>query len=238
MLNHDTQLLTDSPSKKSLHGACAEVCRHFGFQYFLFISKIPSDIQPRLIIIQGTHEGASVCQEHRGVLRISTQENISSTEIDNLLSHFATNHKQQLMHILRSKQVNIPLVNSLSFPVIGNNDDLGLLILATSIDFCRSNTTTAQLSYAQEFAHNIHQAIICLVQNDHPIDFQKLTKRELECLHWAAVGKTNWEIGKILGVSKRTVVFHLQNSTKKLQTSNRYHTIARAVSLGLVNRQS
>lgn len=239
MLNHNTQWLTSPPNKKSLHEACAGVCRRFGFQYFLFVSNIPDDIQPRLIIIQGTHEdGSTVCHAHRGVLRISTQANTSSTEIDNLLRHFTRNHKQQLMNVLLSKQVNIPLVNSMGFPVFGESGDIGLLILAASIDYCRSSTTAIPASYAQEFAHSIHQAIIRLVENDPSTDTQQLTKREVECLHWAAGGKTNWEIGKILGVSKRTVVFHLQNSSKKLQTSNRYHTVARAVSLGLINRQS
>jgi len=238
MLNHDTLLLTNSPSKQSLHQACANVCRRFGFQYFLFISKIPNKPRPRLIIIQGTNrDGSTIRHERSGVMRISTHSNISSIEVGNLLNHFASDHKQQLMNVLLSNQVDIPLVNSISFPVLGKNGDIGLLILAASIGSSRSSTTTAQLSYAQEFAHNIHQTIISLVQNDVSTNIQKLTKRELECLHWVAIGKTNWEIGEILGVSKRTVIFHLQNSKKKLQTSNRYHTVARAVSLGLINRQ-
>lgn len=239
MLNHDTLLLTDSPSKQSLHIACAGVCRRFGFQHFLFISKIPKPPQPRLVIIQGVSQNNStVCYERRGLMRVSARADISNTEVDNLLSHFASDHKQQLIKVLQSNQINIPLINSMSFPVFGKSRDVGLLILGGAGDSCRSNTTTAQLSYTQEFAHSLHQAVIRLVRDDNATkETQKLTKRELECLHWAALGKTNWEIGEILSISKRTVVFHLQNSTKKLQTSNRYHTVARAVSLGLVDRQ-
>jgi len=36
-----------------------------------------------------------------------------------------------------------------------------------------------------------------------------LTARELECMHWAAMGKTSWEIGSIIGLTERTINFHL-----------------------------
>ncbi|WP_447973005.1 LuxR family transcriptional regulator [Nitrospira sp. Kam-Ns4a] len=38
-----------------------------------------------------------------------------------------------------------------------------------------------------------------------------LTKREREVLEWMKEGKTNWEIGRILGISERTVRFHVGN---------------------------
>lgn len=52
-----------------------------------------------------------------------------------------------------------------------------------------------------------------------------LTKREFECLQWAALGKSAWDIGKILGVSRRTAAFHLDNARHKLGV----RTIAQAV---------
>lgn len=69
-----------------------------------------------------------------------------------------------------------------------------------------------------------------------PIDLNKtgLTDREKECLFWAAEGKTSWETAKILQISKRTIIFHLQNATRKLNAVNRQNAIARAVVLGLV----
>lgn len=62
-----------------------------------------------------------------------------------------------------------------------------------------------------------------------------LTQRELECLHWAAGGKTSWEIGRLIGVSERTVVFHLQNAARKFGVTARQQAIARAIALGLIN---
>ena len=62
-----------------------------------------------------------------------------------------------------------------------------------------------------------------------------LTARELECLHWAAEGKTSWEIGRVLGVSERTVVFHLQNAAHKFGVNGRQPAVARAIALGLID---
>ncbi|MCW8126108.1 autoinducer binding domain-containing protein [Microbulbifer halophilus] len=61
-----------------------------------------------------------------------------------------------------------------------------------------------------------------------------LTRREDECLHWAAAGKTSWEISRILGCSESTVNFHFRNVIHKLGVSNRRQAVARALSLGLI----
>lgn len=50
-----------------------------------------------------------------------------------------------------------------------------------------------------------------------------LTKRERECLHWVSKGKTSWEVSTILGISERTVNFHIQNCMRKTNSSNRQH---------------
>ena len=61
-----------------------------------------------------------------------------------------------------------------------------------------------------------------------------LTARELECLRWAAEGKTGWEIGRLLGISERTVVFHVENAARKLGVFGRRQAVARAIALQLI----
>jgi DNA-binding CsgD family transcriptional regulator len=60
----------------------------------------------------------------------------------------------------------------------------------------------------------------------------QLSKREVECLRWAAVGKTDREIGMILGRSHATIRFHLNNASEKLNSVNRSQTIFKAAQLG------
>ena len=47
------------------------------------------------------------------------------------------------------------------------------------------------------------------------IDGIVLSPRELECLEWAARGKSAWEIGRLLNISRRTAAFHLDNAKAK-----------------------
>jgi LuxR family transcriptional activator of conjugal transfer of Ti plasmids len=51
---------------------------------------------------------------------------------------------------------------------------------------------------------------------DRTVDGVALSGREIECLQWAARGKSAWDIGQILGISQRTAAFHLDNAKKKL----------------------
>ena len=62
----------------------------------------------------------------------------------------------------------------------------------------------------------------------------RLSPREVETLRWSAVGKTSWEISMILGISERTVNFHLQQAAAKLRVKGRRAACARAVALGLI----
>jgi DNA-binding CsgD family transcriptional regulator len=61
-----------------------------------------------------------------------------------------------------------------------------------------------------------------------------LTRREAQCLKWAAAGKTDAEIGIILALSVSTVRFHLRNAAAKLRAGGRAHAIQLASSLGYV----
>jgi DNA-binding response OmpR family regulator len=55
-----------------------------------------------------------------------------------------------------------------------------------------------------------------------------LGERERETLTWAARGKTFAEIGEILGLSRRTVEFHLDNARRKLGVPTRTQALIKA----------
>ncbi|MBZ2206845.1 LuxR C-terminal-related transcriptional regulator [Massilia soli] len=60
-----------------------------------------------------------------------------------------------------------------------------------------------------------------------------LSAREAEILSWVREGKSNFEIGSILGISALTVKNHLQRVYRALGVSNRAHALARCHALGL-----
>ncbi len=61
-----------------------------------------------------------------------------------------------------------------------------------------------------------------------------LTQREIDTLRWAAEGKTSWEIGQLIGIGERTVIFHLNNAAKKLGVIGRRQAVTRAIALQLI----
>ncbi|GBQ50452.1 transcriptional activator protein LuxR [Komagataeibacter europaeus] len=71
---------------------------------------------------------------------------------------------------------------------------------------------------------------------DEPTDMSPpiLTPREKECLRWTAKGKSSWETGMIVGVSERTVNFHINNALLKLKCTNRIMGVVRAICAGLI----
>jgi LuxR family quorum-sensing system transcriptional regulator CciR len=49
----------------------------------------------------------------------------------------------------------------------------------------------------------------------------RLTERQRECLMWAARGKSDWEIARILGVSHETVIRHLKQARERYGVAKR-----------------
>jgi DNA-binding CsgD family transcriptional regulator len=61
-----------------------------------------------------------------------------------------------------------------------------------------------------------------------------LSEREVETLTWAARGKTSAEIAAILGLTKRTVDFHIDNARDKLGVATRVEAAVKAVTGRLI----
>lgn len=67
--------------------------------------------------------------------------------------------------------------------------------------------------------------------NGHEVAASMLVSaRELDCLKWAAAGKTAWEASVILGISERTVRFHLNAVREKLGCATTTQAVAKAIS--------
>ena len=62
-----------------------------------------------------------------------------------------------------------------------------------------------------------------------PTSTAPLTNREREILTWSAFGRGADEIGDILGISERTVRFHIGAAIQKLGAANKTHAVALAV---------
>jgi len=65
-------------------------------------------------------------------------------------------------------------------------------------------------------------------------ELPRFTKREMDVLSWTAQGKTAWEVSVILGMSEKTVNFHLGNVMRKLDVNSKHQAVLKCMSAGLL----
>jgi transcriptional regulator EpsA len=63
----------------------------------------------------------------------------------------------------------------------------------------------------------------------------KITTREQEILRWICSGKSNFEIGAILGISPLTVKNHVQKILRKLNVVNRAQAVGKALEMRILS---
>jgi DNA-binding CsgD family transcriptional regulator len=73
--------------------------------------------------------------------------------------------------------------------------------------------------------------------SDRIVDGVALSPRELECLEWAAQGKSAWEIGHILGISRYTVATYFENAKTKLGVRTIVQAVARVTASKFVGQR-
>jgi DNA-binding CsgD family transcriptional regulator len=103
-------------------------------------------------------------------------------------------------------------------------------------DMARDEWSSQKKIIQREFqvlASYFHQHIMRIYGNDSESQML-VSARELDCLKWVAAGKTAWEASVILGISERTVRFHLNAAREKLNCLTTTQAVAKAVSQQLI----
>jgi len=127
------------------------------------------------------------------------------------------------------------LAKGYTVPVHGVRGEVGALSVALS------NTSQESEKHFQAFSHEIQLIALhfhtqmgerILSQEKHKQI--RLSKRERECLLWAAEGKTAWETGEILKISENTVREYIKNACRKLNVHSKNHAVVKAMVLGLI----
>ncbi len=96
----------------------------------------------------------------------------------------------------------------------------------------RSNFAMAQL--VGSFAFQAARSLVIHTRGLSSASPVKLTERQLECIVLVARGKTDWEIGKILGISDETVKQHIADARMRYDVTKRMQVVLRALYDGLV----
>jgi LuxR family transcriptional regulator, quorum-sensing system regulator SolR len=110
-----------------------------------------------------------------------------------------------------------------------------MLVLARSqvaIEAAELAQIKRKLPWLIESSH-VTMRTSCGAVDDDPAQ-PRLTEREICVLRWTADGKTSAEIAMILGLSERTVNFHVNAAVEKLGACNKTSAVVRAAMLGLM----
>ena len=125
------------------------------------------------------------------------------------------------------------LNDGLGVPVVGSDNSVIFSIAVddtmASIDSRIANEHVQYIALAYAF-HSVYERIMASGQSAE----SPLSPRESECLLWAARGKTSAEIGDILKISERTVIFHIENSKRKMNVRNRSQAAIQAMAFGYI----
>jgi LuxR family transcriptional regulator, quorum-sensing system regulator SolR len=124
------------------------------------------------------------------------------------------------------------LRDGITFPWHGANGHVGLLSFITRTPRTEHQwlTITPLLSW---LSVHIFEAVVRVCLSDIPRR-EVLSRRELEVCQWATEGKQVSDIAQILGITPRTVTFHLNRVVEKLGASSKSQAISWALKQGLV----
>jgi LuxR family quorum-sensing transcriptional regulator LasR len=126
--------------------------------------------------------------------------------------------------------------SGITLPIHGGNGEVGVLCFVTDTKpgqsfLDQTRHTLPQLSYLRDYLFESSKNFT----SRHPTPRIHLTRREIECLKWAANGKSSWDIGRILNCSEATVNFHFSNIRQKFGAVNRQQAVVKAIRMGLLD---
>ncbi len=223
------QVLNSSNNKQELLNSVTNFCNDLGVQHFSFTSSVfkIQNTHPRLRNLNGNPEE----WQHR-------YQSSDYFRKDLLVSHCRT-QQTPLVWLDPNMPMNnenkkifaeastFGIVSGITFPYHGAGCDFGMFSGSTSETF---ESSALDSIVTQHSLYLLGASLFDLHTNDRNQRYQNvLTKREKECLRWAARGKTSWEMSVILNISERTVGFHLDNAKNKLDTTTRTAAVSKAL---------
>ncbi len=225
-----------------LDACIREQCDHYGISYFLFLSSLclESITTPELMVNNGFPDSLELPGKPDSALMDDTVvrycRSMSSPAIWNMDgTGKITGDLIQAKASILSPAAALGVHSGILFPYHGIGSEFGLFVVCSDQAYEASGLAQPETHYVMSLlgsaifdAHNHEKRVHIQGMRD------SLTKREKECLRWASEGKTAWEVASILDVSERTVVFHLQNATKKLGAYSRSGALVKSVLYGII----
>lgn len=130
------------------------------------------------------------------------------------------------------------------YTVVLHDHDNNLVMLSILIDNINEDRIEYEIKNNQDKLQMLllytHDKLLSLYENmnkKNNLNYKRelLTNRENEILYWSSMGKTYPEISAILGITIRTVKFHIGNTVKKLGVYNVKQAIRIGIELNIID---
>lgn len=115
---------------------------------------------------------------------------------------------------------NEGIVDFVAFSIHGANNYCGVVTWCSQKTIDISDTALKHLSLYSTMLHNSFEDILS-DEFRHKEKEIKISLRAREVMEWVAQGKSNHEIGMILGLSENTVKFHIKKTCSELGVNSR-----------------
>lgn len=240
-LQSKVEKISAATSKQGIFDICSNIAEDLETSYFTYILQLPNDFHTlRYKIISNlstswtnryeeqsyilVDPGVRECMQSFTPVFWNTQKYHSESLSTNAKTMIEDAHK----HGLRAG-VFIPV-----FDCRGINGVFGVGLNTDLYSSQSQNHLEQIVPYISYLGGFIHRSMINLFSEDLLDLNEPLTKREKDCLCWAADGKTASEIGSKLYISENTVKFHSKNIMKKLGARNTAQALAIGIIKGLI----
>ena len=213
------------------------LCQQMGFDHFRLGFISPSSIQrPDVRIFNGCPGPWVQTYDEKGLFAVDPVVRKGMAQSmpilwANLIAECCDQQDAAGLEVMMLAQ-EAGLRDGITIPWHGPNGHVGLLSLIT-----RTPRTEHQWLSAIPFLSWLSSHVFEAVARVCASAMQprgSLSLRELEVCRWAAEGKQVSDIAKILGITPRTVTFHLERIAEKLGASNKNQAISWALKQGLV----
>ncbi len=221
-------------SNKDLASVISRFCKRFDVESYLLGASIYENLSaaPTMQVLNGYPEGWWTWYEDNKYLKDDlTVAHCKSSTIPIIWPQTYKDISPANINLFREAS-EIGLKSGVSFPYHGLGCEFGIFSTSASSDYHKSQLRKASTQFALQVLGAF--AFDFLTKKSKKENVKKLTCRERECLKWVSAGKSSWETSAILGISERTVVFHIQNAASKMNTTSRTNAAIIALKNGII----
>lgn len=227
-------LLKDSDTVPELYEAVKAFAQARSFDKFLFGVRVPVSLaKPVHFSLSGFPKAWRKRYDEAGYLRVdpivrhalSSSAPIFWDEID---------RSDGLVNTFFHEAASHGLVHGISAPICGRRGEVGVLSLSREAAIADDEDLRLELQREMTwFVTMLHEAVTRVAFSASQLrDEPRLTEREKQILMWTAAGEPSAAIARELGISERTVLFHIEKAGKKMGVTGRHKIVSQAVGSG------